>query len=151
MGLSIGTVKQLPECKFRQNIFYFRDSYKIWLTNLIIQLYARTNNIFMNNRGRFQAQDNNLEKSAPWATNDEVSKEMGNERIDNLQAQLTQDELNVRIQSLQKAREFVDTAPTNGHYAQIIKSFFDDVRNRVVRVDVEIRAGRAFITVENNQ
>ena len=101
----------------------------------------------MNNRGRFQAQDNTLEKSAPWATNDDVSKEMGNERIDNLQAQLTPGELNVRVESLQKARNLVDSAPTQGLYATIIKSFFDDVSNRVVRVDVEIRAGRAFITV----
>lgn len=101
----------------------------------------------MNNRGRFQAQDNTLEKSAPWSTNDDVSKEMGNERIDNLEAQLTRGELKIRVQALQKARDFVNSAPIDGIYASISKSYFDDVSNRVVRVDVEIKKGRAFITV----
>jgi hypothetical protein len=100
----------------------------------------------MTNRGRFQAQDDVLEKSAAWATDEEVSKPMGIERIDNLQAQLTAAELAVRINAMQRARDFVNNAPINGHYAQIVKSYFDDVRNREVRVDVEIRAGRAFIT-----
>jgi len=103
----------------------------------------------MNNRGRFQAQDENLEKSAAWATDEDVSKQMGNERLNNLNAQLTAAELAVRVNAMQKARDFVDNAPINGHYAQIVKSYFDDVRHREVRVDVEIRAGRAFITTNN--
>lgn len=103
----------------------------------------------MNNRGRFQAQGEILEKSAAWATNDEVSKIVGNERLDNLYAQLTAAELAVRVSAIQKARNFINNAPVNGHYAQIIKSYYDDVRNREVRIDVEIRAGRAFITPSN--
>jgi hypothetical protein len=103
----------------------------------------------MTNRGRFQAQDDVLEKSAAWATDEEVSKQMGNERLDNLHAQMTPGELAVRINAMQKARDFVNSAPINGHYAQIVKSYFDDVRNREVRVDVEIRAGRAFVTLNN--
>ncbi len=103
----------------------------------------------MTNRGRFQAQDDNLEKSAAWASNDEIPKQMGHETLDNLHAQLSATELAVRVNAMQKARDFVTDAPVNGHYAQIIKSYFDDVRNREVRVDVEIRAGRAFITVNN--
>lgn len=103
----------------------------------------------MTNRGRFQAQDDTLEKSSAWATDDEVSKQMGNERLDNLHAQLTAAEFAARVNAMQKARNFVDNAPIKGHYAQIVKSYFDDVRNREVRVDVEIRAGRAFITLNN--
>lgn len=103
----------------------------------------------MTNRGRFQAQDDNLEKSAPWATNNIVSKQMGHERLDNLQGQLTAAELAVRVNAMQKARDFVTNAPINGHYAQIVKSYFDDVRNREVRIDVEIRAGRAFVTTND--
>lgn len=103
----------------------------------------------MTNRGRFQAQDSNLEKSASWPTNGDVTKQIGHEILDNLQAQLTSAELEARVNAMQKAREFIDNAPINGHYAQIVKSYFDDIRNRVVRVDVEIRAGRAFITVNN--
>jgi len=103
----------------------------------------------MNNRGRFQAQDDTLEKSAAWATDDEVSKLIKIERLNNLHAQLTPAELDVRVNSMQKARDFINNAPADGHYAQIVKLYFDDVRNRKVRVDVEIRAGRAFITTNN--
>ena len=103
----------------------------------------------MINRGRFQAQDDILERSSPWATNDDVSKEMGHERLDDLQGQLTAAELAARVIAMQKARDFVTNAPIDGHYAQIIKSYHDDPRNRIVRVDVEIRAGRAFLTVNN--
>jgi hypothetical protein len=100
----------------------------------------------MNNRGRFQAQDDSLEKSAAWATNDEISKQIGNERLDNLRDQLTPNELTARVNSIQKARDLVNNAPNTGYYAQIIKSYCDDIRHRKIRVDVEIRAGRAFIT-----
>ena len=103
----------------------------------------------MSNRGRFQAQDETLEKSAAWATIDDVTKQMGNERLDNLKSQLTSAELNLRINAMQKARDFVNNAPKDGHHAQIVKSYFDDVKNREVRIDVEVRAGRAFITIDN--
>jgi len=101
----------------------------------------------MSNRGRFQAQGDNLEKSSAWATDNEVSKIMGNERLDNLHIQLTAAELAVRVNSMQKARDFINQAPATGYYAQIVKSYYDDVRKREVRVDVEIRAGRAFVTL----
>lgn len=104
----------------------------------------------MNNRGRFQAQDDTLEKSSAWATNDEVTKQMGDDMLNNLEQQLTQSELNVRIRAIQKARDFVLNAPIGGYYAQIIKSYYDDVRNREIRIDVELRAGRAFVSVNNN-
>lgn len=100
----------------------------------------------MTNRGRFQAQGDELEKSAPWSTDDTIYKQTGIERIDNLQAQLTPNELNVRRTSIQKARNLVNQAPPEGYYAQLVKSFFDDVRQRSIRIDVEIRAGSAFLT-----
>lgn len=100
----------------------------------------------MINRGRFQAQGNNLEKSAAWSTDNPVTKPMGIERLDNLEGQLTPAEFDERQNSMQKARNFVNNAPVEGHFAQIIKTFYDDVRRRSIRVDVEIRAGIAFIT-----
>lgn len=100
----------------------------------------------MTNRGRFQAQGDDLEKSAPWATDNTIYKQTGIERIDNLQGQLTQNELNVRQTSIQKARNLVNQAPAEGYSAQLIKSFYDDVRQRSIRIDVEIRAGSAFLT-----
>ena len=104
----------------------------------------------MRNRGRFQAQDDTIEKSAAWATDDDISKKTGNEIIDSLQSQLTIKELSARIQSMQKVRDFVNNAPSSGYNAQIIKSYCDDIRNRKIRVDLEIRAGCAFITTKEN-
>lgn len=100
----------------------------------------------MTNRGRFQAQGNNTEKSASWATDEIITKQKGNERLNNLHGQLTSNELIVRREALQKARTFVNQAPPEGYLAQIIKSYHDDVRQRSIRVDVEIRAGSAFLT-----
>lgn len=98
----------------------------------------------MKNRGRFQAQGNGLEKSAPWATDDEISKVDGDERISFLELQLTRAECGERIEGIRKARQFVARAPVSGCDAVIIKSFYD-IRNREVRVDLEIRFGCAFI------
>ena len=105
----------------------------------------------MTNRGRFQAQGNDLEKSAPWATDNIVYKHVGIERINNLQGQLTQNEFNARQNSIQKVRDLVNQAPPEGYCAQLIKSYYDDVRQRSVRIDIEIRAGSAFLTPNDEE
>jgi hypothetical protein len=102
------------------------------------------------NRGRIQAQGNNTEKSAPWATNDDHTKNMGLERVANLQNQLTPAELNLRILSLDKCRDRINTTPSYGVSAQMKKSFYDDFRNRQIRVDIEVNAGSAFLDDPNN-
>lgn len=100
----------------------------------------------MTNRGRFQAQGNGVEKSAPWATNNDFYKDNGIERIDNLEAQLTAVELYERNIALQKARSFVNFAPAEGHFGQLKKSFHNNIQQRRIRIDLEINAGKAFLT-----
>lgn len=100
----------------------------------------------MTNRGRFQAQGNGVEKSATWATNNDFYKDEGIERVDDLQAQLTAIEYNERNIALQKARNFVNFAPAEGHFGQLKKSFHNNIQQRRIRVDLEINAGAAFLT-----
>lgn len=97
------------------------------------------------NRGRIQAQDDNLEKSESWATNDEISKTEGSNKSELLKEKLTPLQLSNRTKAFVKLDSFISTAPANGHYSQIIKSFHHNPQNRKVRVDIEIREGRAFI------
>ncbi|MBT7827929.1 MAG: hypothetical protein HN600_15180 [Bacteroidetes bacterium] len=97
------------------------------------------------NRGRIQAQGNNTEKSAPWAIQNNHTKNMGIERVDNLSNQLTPAELNLRTNSLQDARNRINTAPSYGIAAVMKKSYYDDFRNRQIRIDIEVNAGIAFI------
>ena len=56
------------------------------------------------NRGRIQAQGGGTEKSSAWSTQEHFTKEMGIERVDNLQNQLTPAELACRTIALQKSR-----------------------------------------------
>lgn len=97
----------------------------------------------MAHRGRFQAQGQGTEKSEPWASMLIPTKVLGIELVDSLQLQLTRRELRIRVKQLQKARDFVNSAPIQGYEAVISKQYrnfeFNDVR-----IDVEIWAGVAF-------
>jgi len=103
------------------------------------------------NRGRIQAQGNGTEKSAPWNIIIDHTKSMGLERVDNLQAQLTPAEENLRVDALEKCRNRIRTAPSIGVSAQMKKSYYDDFRARKIRVDIEVNAGVAFIDDPNNE
>jgi len=98
----------------------------------------------MRNRGRFQAQGNTTEKSSPWATNDNVYKQTGIDLIDNLQNQLTQNELNERNVAVQKARNFINASSPDG-VLPMKKSFFNNIQTRSIRIDIEVNAGLAFL------
>jgi|GEM_PF-5084378 len=98
----------------------------------------------MDHRGRFQAQDAQIEKSEHWAQMTIIDKTAALALLNSLEAQLTRRELEVRDVALQKARNFVNDAPPLGIQAQIIKTFNNPGQRKKVRVDVEIRAGWAF-------
>lgn len=103
------------------------------------------------NRGRIQAQGNGTEKSAPWNVNIEHTKNMGLERIGNLEAQLTPAELNLRVGALVKCRNRIMTTPGIGVSAQMKKSYYDDFRARKIRVDIEVNSGIAFMDDPNDE
>lgn len=99
----------------------------------------------MTNRGRFQAQGNDTEKSSPWATNEIVYKLTGSNLLDSLQNQLTPSELAARNIAIQKARNFVNTCPTEGVFSLLKKSYKNNNESRKVRIDIEVIAGNAFV------
>jgi len=103
------------------------------------------------NRGRIQAQGNGTEKSAPWNIIIDHTKSMGLERVDNLQAQLTPAEENLRVDALEKCKNRIRTAPSIGVSAPMKKSYYDDFRARKIRLDIEVNAGVAFIDDPNNE
>jgi len=97
------------------------------------------------NRGRIQAQGGGTEKSESWALNTIHYKHMGITSLDNLQNQLTNPELILRTNALQQCRIRILAISNHGVSAQMKKSYYDDFRNRKVRVDIEVNAGVAFV------
>ena len=97
------------------------------------------------NRGRVQAQGNGTEKSESWATRDGFTKSMGINKVDDLERSLTSPELNLRTDSIHKARNRITTTPSNGVDAVMKKSYYDDVRRREIRIDIEVNSGTSFI------
>jgi hypothetical protein len=97
------------------------------------------------NRGRIQAQGGGTEKSESWALNTDHYKNMGIASVDNLEGQLTNPELTLRTNALQQCRNRILSTPSYGVSAQMKKSYYDDFRNRKIRVDIEVNAGVAFI------
>ncbi|NOR87385.1 MAG: hypothetical protein GQ527_07235 [Bacteroidales bacterium] len=97
------------------------------------------------NRGRVQAQGNGTEKSESWATHGDFTKSMGIGKVDDLENSLTPLELNLRALAIQKARNRIATTPYTGVDAVMKKSYYDDVRRREIRIDIEVNSGTSFI------
>ena len=97
------------------------------------------------NRGRIQAQGNKTEKSSSWSIITDHTKNMGISSLNNLKGQLTPVEIRLRTNSIIKAENRINTAPRGGVSAPMRKSYYDDFRNRHIRIDIEVNAGIAFI------
>jgi hypothetical protein len=67
-----------------------------------------------------------------------------------LKRKLSNRELAERVNAFNKLENVIQQAPSQGHNAQLIKSFHHNPQNRRKRVDLEIRAGRAFIDPNPN-
>jgi hypothetical protein len=98
----------------------------------------------MSNRGRFQAQGDNLEKSEDWSQDNVPTKIESGGLLTTLSGRLTRRELEVRDVAFAKAMDFVNRAPENGYQSQVIKTYNNPNQRKSIRVDVEIRAGWAF-------
>lgn len=97
------------------------------------------------NRGRIQAQGNGTEKSEPWATLSDITKDIGINKVTNLEQQLTPAELSQRQIALQQVRNRINTTPYCGISALYKKSYWNDFRQRQIRIDIEVLNGIAFI------
>lgn len=94
-------------------------------------------------RGRVQAQGGGTEKSVPWAQAAPPSAADGRRMLDELHALLTPAEQRAREEAFALARDFIDRAAAKGGVdAPVARSF---PRGRVVRVDIEVNKGHAFV------
>ena len=96
------------------------------------------------NRGRIQAQGYNLEESEPWAQIEDINKLQGIQYTASLKGKLNAQQIALRLPGFNKLERFIYECPNTGADAQVIKSFYDK-SDRIARVDLEIRAGRAFV------
>jgi len=98
----------------------------------------------MKNRGRMQAQGENLEASEAWSQDEPITKNEGLEMLNNLKNKIPKKEAQIREKAFDKATQFINQGPHEVIEAPIIRSF--KVKGtKKERVDIEIQKGEAFI------
>lgn len=108
----------------------------------------------MNNRGRFQAQGQNLEESTSWAQVLPLLVKDGHGLLDKLESKIPKKEVLIRVDGFEKCRKFIDDAGENGGIQvfdlgrPLKKSFPKGYRERV---DVEVHSGSAFVKEIKNE
>lgn len=97
-------------------------------------------------RGRFQAQGDGLEASQPWAQATPLTVGQARALLLALQASLSPTDLALRAIGFAQALRFVENAATGGGVcAGVSESFPKPPLPKGVRVDIEVRAGTAFV------
>lgn len=95
------------------------------------------------NRGRLQAQGGDTEKSVKWERQNIPTKTDGTTFLSNLQGKLGKRELTLRKKCFSDALIFIQRAPVEG-YECLSRSFLPSPPYKDIRVDVEIKKGKAF-------
>ena len=101
------------------------------------------------NRGRIQAQGTDgpksiLEKSESWAKEEIPTKTEGHTFVRELKGQLSDKQLQIRLKAFEQVDKLIDRAPICGIDAQFTNSYAAVPPCGKNRVDVEVRAGKAF-------
>ena len=96
-------------------------------------------------RGRFQAQGDGAEESVNWARETAITKTDGYQYIERLKQKLKPAELRIRMECFHFAKDFVSRVPSSGICAQVFYSCTPKPPKKDIRVDIEVRAGVAFI------
>ncbi len=96
--------------------------------------------------GRFQAQGGGLEESEAWSQDEALSKNDALKLLDKLKGKLSEKDLKKREKAFRSATDYVKNTQ-GGIDAVKKKSFYDDKKNRSIRVDVEILGGKAFVAI----
>lgn len=100
----------------------------------------------LKHRGRFQAQGGGLEESESWSQEEPFNKKDALELLGKLKSKLSDKELKKREKAFRSAESYIKNA-TGGIDAVKKKSFYDDKKNRSIRVDIEILGGKAFLAI----
>jgi hypothetical protein len=97
-------------------------------------------------RGRVQAQGNKLQKSVNWALPAPPTLAQGLGFLEMLKAQLTANELAERAAGFAGAEQFMRNAGANGGVcARDLRSLLSFPKKGQIRVDIEVREGKAFV------
>ena len=96
-------------------------------------------------RGRFQAQGDGTEESVNWARETPITKKDGYQSMARLKQKLKPSELRARSECFLMAEEYVARVPSRGICAQVFYSCTPKPPKKDIRVDIEVRAGVAFI------
>lgn len=98
------------------------------------------------NRGRFQAQGNRLEESRSWDMEIVPTKTDGTSYLNELKNKLSSTEYRLRKTCFEKARNWVEGAPSNGYVVvtTVKTSFKPSPPIKDIRVDGELFSGTAF-------
>ena len=99
----------------------------------------------MKNRGRIQAQGENLEASESWAQNEPPTEKEGLEMLDKLKKKIPKHEALKRKEAFEKASKYIKQTAINGGLEATTSATFNVLGKRKERVDVEIRKGIAFV------
>lgn len=95
-------------------------------------------------RGRIQAQGKGLEKSVSWSQDEPLTRKQGKTLLQQLKTLLTAQEQEERTEQLEKAERYIDNA--KGIEAPEKRRFLNR-KTKDVRIDIEVLAGRAFVTL----
>jgi len=106
--------------------------------------FQTLNDMSKKHRGRIQAQGNGLEKSEAWSQDEPLSKNDGLGLLEKLKLKLTKQEFKVREKQFESAKKYIENV--EGGLDAVKKKTFRNRKTRNVRVDIEILAGRAFVT-----
>lgn len=95
-------------------------------------------------RGRIQAQGKGLEKSVSWSQDEPLTRQQGKTLLQQLKALLTTREHAERTEQLDQAEHYIDHA--NDIEAPEKRRFLNR-KTKDVRIDIEVLAGRAFVSL----
>lgn len=94
-------------------------------------------------RGRIQAQGNGLEKSVSWSQDEPLTRKQAKGLLQRLKGLLSKAEYKARAEQFDQAERYIEGA--DGLEATKRRTF-QNRKTKDVRVDIEVLAGRAFVT-----
>lgn len=95
-------------------------------------------------RGRIQVQGNGLEKSVSWSQDEPLTRVQGKKLLQQLKEKLSEKEYAERTDQFDQAERYIEGA--EGIEAPEHRRFLNR-KTKDVRIDIEVLAGRAFISL----
>ena len=105
-------------------------------------------------RGRIQAQNGDLNESSAWDQEAPLTADEGHRRLNEVYARLTDAQRRQRERALDKAHAWIDACAAGGGVEvvglPVSKPFGGPPGRRRLRIDIEVKAGKAFVPGKGN-